>query len=141
VAVNAIRDPQIRTDYTADQLRVALAKLGLSGRELARRLNVSPNWVSLRTTGQQSITPEDAVLIAEGLDISLSDLIGTPPNRTPRRRLAPVLGDVQDFIDEVATDHEKQFLLKSIRGLLNMTIEAHQGVTHEPTHAERQRRR
>jgi transcriptional regulator with XRE-family HTH domain len=126
--VNAIRDPQIRTDYDASQLRVALAKGGISGRELARRLDVSPNWVSLRITGQQAITPEDAVLIAETLGISLGELMGTPPTR--RRRLAPVLSDVQDFLDDEehpATDREKQFILKAIRGLLNMTLEARGG--------------
>lgn len=50
------------------QLVEVLEERGLSTRELARRLEVSPMWVSRRTTGAVPISTEDELLILETLE-------------------------------------------------------------------------
>jgi transcriptional regulator with XRE-family HTH domain len=45
-----------------------LDERGVSTRELARRLEVSPMWVSRRTTGAVPISTEDELLIRETVE-------------------------------------------------------------------------
>ncbi len=47
----------------------------VSGRELARKLGVSPSWVSYRLTGAQPIDLDDLQLIAEALGAEPAALI------------------------------------------------------------------
>jgi transcriptional regulator with XRE-family HTH domain len=49
-------------------LSAALDRTGVSGRELARRLDVTPMWVSRRATGQTPITLQEASRILEALN-------------------------------------------------------------------------
>lgn len=73
--------PVTVSGHIAAEIRIALARQDMSRRELARRLEVDPMWVSRRLTGQQSFTVEDVVRIATALDIdarSLLDLALTP---------------------------------------------------------------
>ncbi len=48
----------------------------MSARELARRLEVSPSWVSYRLTGTQIIDLNDLESIAAELDTTAADLMG-----------------------------------------------------------------
>jgi len=48
-------------------LELVLDELEVSGRELARRMGVSPMWVSRRLSGAQGITQEDAARIRAAL--------------------------------------------------------------------------
>jgi len=90
------------SEEVAEEIRVALVRRRMSGRQLARRLEVSPNWVSLRLTGVQAIDLNDLQRIAIVLDVDIADLLprkgreastrlpqpgrpaaGRPPNRAP----------------------------------------------------------
>jgi len=64
------------TRHVAEAIRVALTRRQISGRELARRLDKSQNWMNLRTTGGQSPTLSDIHIIAEALDMSPAELMG-----------------------------------------------------------------
>ena len=112
-----------RSEYSAGQLRVLLARTGVTGAELGRRLERSRNWVSGRATGTYPITPEDAIAIVRALGAGLSDLLDTPPPRI-LTRLAPVLAEVQTEVldDPISTDEEKQWLLVNIRYLMNAVL-------------------
>lgn len=57
---------------TAADLSAKLDGLGVSTRELARRLDVSAMWVSRRRTGEVPLTVEDSTRILQALD-------GPPP--------------------------------------------------------------
>jgi transcriptional regulator with XRE-family HTH domain len=59
----------------AEELRALLGRRRLSGRELARRLDVSPNWVSLRMTGAQPIDLNDLDRISRALGVRPVDLL------------------------------------------------------------------
>lgn len=59
------RDPWTPAD--GYDLARMLDDLGLSTRELARRLEVSPMWVSRRTTGEVALTSDEAERIADVL--------------------------------------------------------------------------
>lgn len=48
---------------------------GISGRELARRLNVSHAYVSRRLSGEVDCSATDLVNIAEALDLPISALL------------------------------------------------------------------
>jgi len=116
--------------------------------DLVRLVDLDQSSVSRYLSGQSEPTMENLRKIARGADRTVGDLMvaggmATPQElgmvRPPTRRLAPVLRSVQDVLDDpVSTDMEEQFLLKSIRGLLNMVLEARQPVIAEP--AMRRRR-
>ena len=61
----------------AEEIRALLARRRMSGRELARRLDVSPGWVSFRLTGTQPIDLNDLERIAGVLGVTIIDLL--PP--------------------------------------------------------------
>jgi transcriptional regulator with XRE-family HTH domain len=75
------------SDQVAEEIRVALARQRISGRELARKLEVSPNWVSLRITGAQAIALNDLEKIAAALGVDALD----PLPREPRERTSRYL--------------------------------------------------
>jgi transcriptional regulator with XRE-family HTH domain len=59
------------------EIRRVLFESSISGRELARRLGVSPPWVSLRLTGETAITVADVHRIAAALDVPVAQLLPT----------------------------------------------------------------
>jgi hypothetical protein len=63
---------------TGDELLECLAGLRVSTRQLAQVLEVSPMWVSRRTTSQVPISDEDRVLIVEALDRIRLTRVGPP---------------------------------------------------------------
>lgn len=60
-----------------------LGRKRTSGRELARRLNVSQAWISYRLTGTQEIGLNDLQRIADALEVDVTDLLPTPARRSP----------------------------------------------------------
>lgn len=52
-----------------------LGRRRMSGRELARQLDVSASWVSYRLTGQQPIDLNDLDRIASTLGVTVADLL------------------------------------------------------------------
>lgn len=65
-----------------------LARRRMSGRELARKLHVSPSWISYRLTGTQPIDLNDLAKIADALEVEPADLLPRPVTRQfpPSRR-------------------------------------------------------
>lgn len=63
------------TDRVAEEIRALMARQRMSGRELARRLNVSASWVNYRLTGSQPIDVNDLELIAEALGVDAAELL------------------------------------------------------------------
>ena len=64
------------TQATAANLRAELARQRMSGRELARRLDVPPSWVHRRLTAEQEISVDDLVRIAAVLNVPAVSLLG-----------------------------------------------------------------
>lgn len=54
---------------TPDAFRELLERSGMTGRELARVLGVSPMWVSRRLSGKTAIRGIDAAVIRKALDV------------------------------------------------------------------------
>lgn len=79
------------SDRLAEEIRALLARRKISGRELARQLDVSPSWISYRLTGQQPIDVNDLAAIAEALGIQPVDLLrAADEGTTLRYRHTPV---------------------------------------------------
>ena len=69
-------DSDLLTEQVAEGIRVAIARRQMSGREVARRIGKSQNWMTLRTTGSQSPTLSDISLIADALGMTPGELMG-----------------------------------------------------------------
>lgn len=73
------------TTAVAEELRAHMARKRISGRELARRLHVSAQWISQRTRGAVPLSTDDIERISAVLGITPMQLIGgaaigpTPP--------------------------------------------------------------
>jgi transcriptional regulator with XRE-family HTH domain len=63
------------SDGAAEEIRVVMARRRMSGRQLAQRLGVSANWVSLRMSGAQTINLNDLDRIATVLEVQAVDLL------------------------------------------------------------------
>ena len=76
-------DPQVQTftETVAEELRVQLARRRMTGRELARQLGVSGQWISQRTRGQVALSTDDIERIAVVLGL------------TPQQFMSALLGD------------------------------------------------
>lgn len=72
----------------ASEIRAEMARQKMSGRELARRLERSPNWVSLKVSGSQVIDLAELELIADALGLGAHKLI----ERTTRSYAPAVSG-------------------------------------------------
>jgi transcriptional regulator with XRE-family HTH domain len=66
------------TQLVADEIRVAMTRRRMSGRDLAKKLNVSPSWVSYRLSGRQPIDLNDLFRIARALDTGVHQLLPSP---------------------------------------------------------------
>ncbi|WP_041760106.1 helix-turn-helix domain-containing protein [Pseudonocardia dioxanivorans] len=63
------------TDLVAEELRAQLGRKRVSGRELARRLNVSNQWTSQRTRGVVALNTAEMEAIASCLGITVGELL------------------------------------------------------------------
>jgi transcriptional regulator with XRE-family HTH domain len=106
------------TDLVAGEIRVWLARRGMTARELARRLQVSPSWISYRLNSTQAIDLNDLESIAAELDVTPADLMGLDLGTVPER-----LRKVVTYLnDEQVADENKDLLLRIIdRGLLTVS--------------------
>ena len=77
------------------QLRTARLRLGLTQRDLAGRVNVSSNWISMLESGRRGITEEIGKRLVYHLELSgeLADLVVT--RSAGRRTLAPMAEPVR----------------------------------------------
>lgn len=66
------------SELVADEIRVAMTRRRLSGRDLATRLRVSPSWISYRLSGKQPIDLNDLLRIANVLGVGVHDLLPSP---------------------------------------------------------------
>lgn len=66
------------TQLVADEIRVAMTRRRMSGRDLAKKLDVSPSWVSYRLSGRQPIDLNDLFRIAKALDVGVHQLLPPP---------------------------------------------------------------
>lgn len=64
------------TAALAEELRAQLARKRMSGREMARRLHVSAQWMSQRTRGEIPLRADEMERIADTLGITIYELIG-----------------------------------------------------------------
>lgn len=142
--------PEPTTNAFGDFLREVSATHGCASvADLVRLIGVDQSSVSRYLSGQTEPTLDNLRKIASSLGMSLGSLMvagGISPAEelglapAPQPRLASVLRDAQAFLDHPdSTKKAKQFLLKGYRGLLDMCVEARDGVPHEPTAAERSR--
>jgi transcriptional regulator with XRE-family HTH domain len=66
------------SELVADEVRVAMTRRRMSGRDLATKLGVSPSWVSYRLSGKQPIDLNDLLRIANALEIGVHQLLPSP---------------------------------------------------------------
>lgn len=64
--------PPTLSEHVSAEIRADLGRQGISQRQLAVRLGVSPMWVSGRLSGETAISLDDLVLMASGLGRSVS---------------------------------------------------------------------
>jgi transcriptional regulator with XRE-family HTH domain len=65
--------------------------------------------------------------------LTAAGLVPGEPARPETRRMASALTAVQEFLDDPrSTKDQKQFVLQGVRQLLNMSIEARDGIHAEP---------
>lgn len=62
---------------TAANIRAAMARQKISGRELARRMGESPMWVQRRTSGGGPITVDELTRFATVLGVPAATLLGS----------------------------------------------------------------
>lgn len=68
------------------EIKIALLRSGMSGRQLATKLGVSQTWVSSRLQGATPIDLNDLERIAEVLGININDLFPSPPRAYDQHR-------------------------------------------------------
>lgn len=66
------------TELVADEIRVAMTRQRVSGRDLASKLGVSPSWVSYRLSGKQAIDLNDLFRVAKALGVGVHQLLPSP---------------------------------------------------------------
>lgn len=78
------------TAAVAEEVRAHLARRRMSGRELARRLGVSPQWVSQRTRGVVSMSIDDLEAVAWVLGVPVSAFLPAAISSVPDPDNGPV---------------------------------------------------
>lgn len=61
----------------ADNLRAEAARQRWSGRKIADRLGVAPQWVNRRLSGETTVSPADLMLFAEFFGVPVSTFFQT----------------------------------------------------------------
>ena len=64
----------------ADNLRAEAARQRWSGRQIADRLGLNPQWINRRLSGHTACTPADLMLFAEFFDVPVSHFFQTTKN-------------------------------------------------------------
>jgi transcriptional regulator with XRE-family HTH domain len=88
----------------AEEIRVMLTRRRISGRELARRLNVSPSWVNYRLTGAQPIDLNDLERISDALGVTVFDLI---PRSAGQSDITPRYDPADAGVDQKRSDRRR----------------------------------
>ena len=70
------------TVAVAEELRVQMVRKNVTGRELARRLHVSSQWVSQRTRAAVPMDTRDLASVAAALEITIDELLRDAIRRT-----------------------------------------------------------
>jgi transcriptional regulator with XRE-family HTH domain len=123
------------SDRVAEEIRGLLGKRRMSASELARRLEVSRSWVSLRLTGAQAIDLNDAERIAYELDTTVGDLLGLDGEELPDE-----IREIMDILrDEAIPKDQRDQLLRVVRRLVPVWQEMRP--VEPPAHVETPARR
>jgi transcriptional regulator with XRE-family HTH domain len=64
------------------EIKVAMVRAGVTGRELARRLGTSQTWVSTRLNGVTPLDLDDMQRIADALGVTIVELMQAAVRRT-----------------------------------------------------------
>jgi transcriptional regulator with XRE-family HTH domain len=83
------------SDRVAEEIRALMARKRISGAELARRLEVSPMWISYRLAGRQEIGLTDLERISRILDVEPVDLLASATVSTAGIKRSYVPGSVR----------------------------------------------
>lgn len=83
------------------EIKVAMVRNGVTGRELARRLGASQTWVSTRLTGATPLDLNELQRIADALGVPLLDLLPQSVRLTTR---ADSLNRALTKVDRTAID-------------------------------------
>ncbi|HET6874660.1 MAG TPA: helix-turn-helix transcriptional regulator [Acidimicrobiales bacterium] len=70
----AVPSPTLSTVVTA-QIRAEMARVRVTGAELARRLGVPASWVQRRTAGVSAISLDEVEILCTGLGLDALELI------------------------------------------------------------------
>jgi len=100
----------------------------ISGRQLAKELNVSPSWVSYRLSGAQPIDLNDLERIAKALGVSVQSLL---PN-DPASRVLTNAGSPASTVRRTA-DVPHAVDVRSPRGSVASTIRRPRRRSAQPT--------
>lgn len=71
------RGTRTLTEVVAEEIRVALARRRMRQSQLARRMEVTEQWLSVRLRGVQPIDLNDLQRMAAALEVEVTDLIPT----------------------------------------------------------------
>ncbi len=93
----------------AENLRKFMNQRGMTNMALAKRCNVSNGTISKITNGLMSITIPMAVNLANGLDISLYDLLaGLAENHEQYKKRKPILDQAESMTIGILSIHNKR---------------------------------
>lgn len=128
MGIDVTQGDRTLSDRVAEELRALMARKRISGAEMARRLQVSPMWVSYRLAGRQEIGLTDLERMARILDVEPVDLLagaavpsagnkppyvaGTvrPPDRRPKGRADSRNSDRRSQLKRALTPEEKSLI-------------------------------
>jgi DNA-binding Xre family transcriptional regulator len=105
MSIDVQRERTTLSERIAEEIRALLARRRMSGRELTRKLGVSPNWLSLRLTGVQAIDVNDLERIATALDVRPIDLVSAAEDGTTLRYPDPPLAASRRLADRRPPGH------------------------------------
>lgn len=66
------------TQLVATEIKVQMARADVRQSQLARQIDKTEQWLSVRLRGRQPIDINDLALIARGLGVGIHDLLPTP---------------------------------------------------------------
>lgn len=100
------------------QIRARRQYLKLTQEQLAERMDVSTTYIGLVERGERSITLEKLMLLADCLQVSLSDLL----ELSSQTQAAQKERELQ-YLWQKATDGEKDLILSVAQTILNHSIQ------------------
>jgi transcriptional regulator with XRE-family HTH domain len=105
-------DTYTLSERVAEEIRAALARRRMSGRQLAAALGVSQTWMSTRLNGVTPIDLNDLERIAGVINVEVSDLL--PPSRDGRTVV--VAGDARRQTTVPSSELAKRLRLNGLPG-------------------------